>query len=62
MRIHDTGTVQDTENYDTYYTDQKDKTMQTSIVVDADPGWKQFGSEMEKSRIQDKLPNPQHWF
>jgi hypothetical protein len=23
---------------------------------DADPGWKQFGSGMEKSRIQDKYP------
>jgi hypothetical protein len=23
---------------------------------DADPGWKQFGSEMEKNRIRDKHP------
>jgi hypothetical protein len=39
MRIHDTGTVQDTENYDTYYTDQKDKTMQTGIAVNKSKPW-----------------------
>jgi hypothetical protein len=30
--------------------------------LDADPGWKQFGSGMEKSRIRDKkIPDPQQW-
>ncbi len=37
MRIHDTDAVQNTGNYDTYvlgyYTDEKDKTLQTGIVV-----------------------------
>jgi hypothetical protein len=27
---------------------------------DADPGWKKFGFGMEKSRIRDVIPDPQH--
>jgi hypothetical protein len=30
--------------------------------VDTDPGWKKFGSGMEKIRIRDgKNSDPQHW-